>query len=293
MELIELTVTEEFEMARLDQFLAGHLTQSRTYIQKLIKAGQITINGNLITRVKVPVHYGDFILINIPDPEKLKILPEDLNLDILYEDEEVIVCEKPAGVAAQTKRLGQADMESLLKNYRAGKGEQPYIGVVHRLDQPVRGVMVFAKTKEAAADLSRQVQTKMADKFYYAVTDGVPEQKKGTLEDYLLRDGKTNTSKVVSKSTEGAKSARLDYEVTAQNKTNAILRIRLDTGRHHQIRVQLANAGIPIVGDTKYNFKETMTRSGNGLLLCSYKIGFKHPKTHKKMEFEIRNPFLI
>ena len=105
----------------------------------------------------------------------------------------------------------------------------------------------------------------MADKFYYAVTDGVPEQKKGTLEDYLLRDGKTNTSKVVSKSTEGAKSARLDYEVTAQNKTNAILRIRLDTGRHHQIRVQLANAGIPIVGDAKYNFKETMTRSGNGL----------------------------
>ena len=176
-----------------------------------------------------------------------------MNINILYEDEEVIVCEKPAGVAAQTRRLGQADMESLLKNYRAG----------------------------------------MADKFYYAVTDGVPEQKKGTLEDYLLRDGKTNTSKVVSKSTEGAKSARLDYEVTAQNKTNAILRIRLDTGRHHQIRVQLANAGIPIVGDTKYNFKETMTRSGNGLLLCSYKIGFKHPKTHKKMEFEIRNPFLI
>ena len=116
-----------------------------------------------------------------------------MNINILYEDEEVIVCEKPAGVAAQTRRLGQADMESLLKNYRAGKGEQPYIGVVHRLDQPVRGVMVFAKTKEAAADLSRQVQTKMADKFYYAVTDGVPEQKKGTLEDYLLRDGKTNT----------------------------------------------------------------------------------------------------
>ena len=129
--------------------------------------------------------------------------------------------------------------------------------------------MVFAKTKEAAADLSRQVQTKMADKFYYAVTDGVPEQKKGTLEDYLLRDGKTNTSKVVSKSTEGAKSARLDYEVTAQNKTNAILRIRLDTGRHHQIRVQLANAGIPIVGDAKYNFKEAMARSGNGLLQAS------------------------
>ena len=145
-----------------------------------------------------------------------------MNLNILYEDESLIVCEKPAGVATQTKRLGQADMESLLKNYRAAKGEPPYIGVAHRLDQPVRGVMVFAKTKEAAADLSRQVQTKLADKFYYAVTDGVPEKKKDTLEDYLLRDGKTNTSKVVSKSTEGAKLARLNYEVLEQNKTNAI-----------------------------------------------------------------------
>ena len=220
-----------------------------------------------------------------------------MRTEILYEDNSVLVIRKPAGLAVQSARIGQADVVSELKSYlakQAGAGQgEPYLAVIHRLDQPVRGVMVFAKTKEAAADLSRQVQTKMADKFYYAVTDGVPEQKKGTLEDYLLRDGKTNTSKVVSKSTEGAKSARLDYEVTAQNKTNAILRIRLDTGRHHQIRVQLANAGIPIVGDAKYNFKETMTRSGNGLLLCSYKIGFKHPKTHKKMEFEIRNPFLI
>jgi 23S rRNA pseudouridine1911/1915/1917 synthase len=216
-----------------------------------------------------------------------------MNLNILYEDETLIVCEKPAGVATQTKRLGQADMESLLKNYRAAKGEPPYIGVVHRLDQPVRGVMVFAKTKEASADLSRQVQTKLADKFYYAVTDGAPEKKKDTLEDYLLRDGKTNTSKVVGKSTEGAKLARLSYEVLEQNKTNAILRIQLDTGRHHQIRVQLANAGIPIVGDAKYNFKEAMARSGSGLALCSYKIGFKHPKIHKKVEFEIANPFQI
>ena len=210
-----------------------------------------------------------------------------MDINILYEDEEVIVCEKPAGVAAQTKRLGQADMESLLKNYRAGKGEQPYIGVVHRLDQPVRGVMVFAKTKEAAADLSRQVQTKMADKFYYAVTDGVPEQKKGTLEDYLLRDGKTNTSKVVSKSTEGAKAARLNYEVTAQNKTNAVLRIRLDTGRHHQIRVQLSHAGLPICGDAKYG------KAGGPLCLCAYKVIFSHPRTGNRMEFEVNPTFPV
>ena len=120
-----------------------------------------------------------------------------MEIRILFEDEQIIVCEKPAGVAVQTKRLGQADMESLLKNRRAGKGEPPYIGVVHRLDQPVCGVMVFAKTKESAAALGRQIASGKADKFYYAVTDGVPEAGKGQLTDYLLRDGRTNTSAVV------------------------------------------------------------------------------------------------
>ncbi len=106
-----------------------------------------------------------------------------MEIRILFEDEQIIVCEKPAGVAVQTKRLGQADMESLLKNRRAGKGELPYIGVVHRLDQPVSGVMVFAKTKkEAAAALGRQIASGLADKFYYAVTDGVPEAGKGSLQ---------------------------------------------------------------------------------------------------------------
>ena len=214
-----------------------------------------------------------------------------MNLEILYEDEAVIVCKKPAGVATQTKRLGQADMESLLKNYRAGKGETPYIGVVHRLDQPVEGVMVFAKTKEATADLSRQIATKAADKYYYAVTDGVPAKKKGNLEDYLLRDGKTNTSEVVTKGTPEAKRAALSFEVLEQDGKNAVLNIRLETGRHHQIRVQLAHAGFAIVGDKKYNFKENITPSGKKLELCSYKIGFKHPVTHKKLEFEIDKPY--
>ena len=128
---------------------------------------------------------------------------------IIYEDEDIIVCKKPAGVATQTRRIGQADMESLLKNYRASKGELPYIGVVHRLDQPVEGIMVFAKNKEAAADLSRQIKTKLADKYYYAMTDGVPEKKKGTLEDELLQNGKTNTSEVVERGTPQAKHASL------------------------------------------------------------------------------------
>lgn len=210
---------------------------------------------------------------------------------IIYEDEDIIVCKKPAGVATQTRRIGQADMESLLKNYRASKGELPYIGVVHRLDQPVEGIMVFAKNKEAAADLSRQIKTKLADKYYYAMTDGVPEKKKGTLGDELLQNGKTNTSEVVERGTPQAKHASLSYEVVEQDGKHAVLRIKLDTGRHHQIRVQLAHAGMPIVGDKKYNFKENIAPSGGQLALCSFKIAFRHPKTHRKLEFEIDKPF--
>jgi 23S rRNA pseudouridine1911/1915/1917 synthase len=151
--------------------------------------------------------------------------------------------------------------------------------------------MVFAKNKEAAADLSRQIQSKLTDKYYYAMTDGVPVRQKGVLENYLLRDGRTNTSHVVSRDSSEAKRAELSYTVLEQNGNNAILRIKLETGRHHQIRVQLANAGWPIVGDGKYNFKENMHPSGKQLALCSYHIGFKHPKTHRKMEFEIDKPY--
>ncbi len=216
-----------------------------------------------------------------------------MNIQILYEDEAILVCRKPAGVAVQTRRLGEPDMESLLKNYRASRGEIPFIGVVHRLDQPVEGVMLYAKTKQAASALGRQIASAQADKCYYAMTDGVPGRSRDTLEDYLLRDGKANVSSVVTKSTPGAKRAELSYEVLEQDGKRAVLKIRLKTGRHHQIRVQLAHAGFPIVGDRKYNFKENIAPSGRGLELCSYRIAFRHPVTRKKMEFEIDKPFCL
>ena len=221
------------------------------------------------------------------------------------------MCVKPAGIATQTKRIGEKDMESILRTYRVQKGEPPYIGVVHRLDQPVQGVMVFAKTKEAAADLSRQVAAKQADKCYYALVEGVPEPESGSLTDYLLRDGRTNTSRVVEQGTAEAKRAVLSYEQIETDGVRSILNIRLETGRHHQIRVQLSHRGWPIVGDRKYNRKDEGTdsgkteagssngtgrndgtsRNGENLALCSYRIGFTHPKTRKKLDFEIPQPF--
>lgn len=212
---------------------------------------------------------------------------------ILYEDKEIIVCHKVAGIAVQSARIGMQDMESSLKNYLASKnpGKMPYLGIVHRLDQPVEGVLVFAKNKKSAAGLTGQITSGTVTKEYLAVTDQKPEKAQGHLEDYLKKDGKTNTSAVVTPKTDGAKKAVLDYEVlneVSDERTSTgkriLIRIQLGTGRHHQIRVQMAHAGIPLLGDRKYNPEDS---SGLPLGLCSCHLVFLHPITGKKMEFQV------
>lgn len=215
------------------------------------------------------------------------------NLEIIFEDRDILVCRKPAGVATQTKRLGQQDMESLLKNYRAKKGEPPYIGIVHRLDQPVEGVMVFAKTQQAAAHLSKQVQDRVIGKYYYAVSTNAPMEKEGVLEDYLLTDKKTNFTQVVDRTGDkrsvtdlpkGAKKAKLEYKVVETKENKTLFNIKLHTGRQHQIRVQMAYMGCPLVGDSKYG----EARDREQLALCSYKLEFEHPTKKIPMKFEIQ-----
>lgn len=216
--------------------------------------------------------------------------------EILFEDKDIMICRKPAGIATQTKRLGQQDMESLLKNYRAKKGEPPYIGIVHRLDQPVEGVMVFAKNQEAAAGLSKQVQERVIGKYYYAVSASRTEANEGVLEDYLFTDKKTNFTQVVDKETEEnhlkeAKYAKLEYKVVETKEDKTLFDIKLHTGRQHQIRVQMAHVGCPLVGDGKYNVQQDIEGKSNfntGLALCSYKLEFEHPTKKIPMQFEIK-----
>lgn len=216
--------------------------------------------------------------------------------EILFEDKDIIICRKPAGVATQTKRLGQQDMESLLKNYRAKKGEPPYIGIVHRLDQPVEGVMVFAKNQKAAAGLSKQVQERVIGKYYYAVSASRTEANEGVLEDYLFTDKKANFTQVVDKETEEnhlkeAKYAKLEYKVVETKEDKTLFDIKLHTGRQHQIRVQMAHVGCPLVGDAKYNVQQDIEGKSNfntGLALCSYKLEFEHPTKKIPMQFEIQ-----
>ena len=229
-----------------------------------------------------------------------------IKIEVLFEDLEIVVCRKPAGIATQSARCGQQDMVSLLKNARSAKGEEPYVGLLHRLDQPVEGVMVFAKTKQAAAALSRQVASRGIDKCYLAVVQGKLAEDAGNLEHYLMRDGKTNLSRVASQGEPEAKLARLSYQVLAYDKARdaSLVRIKLDTGRHHQIRVQMSAIGHPLLGDQKYhaaagsgeaamNRQTPPGRLGREMVaLCSHKIGFVHPVTKKQMEYAIlpQNP---
>ncbi len=209
--------------------------------------------------------------------------------NILYEDKEILVCRKPAGMPVQAARIGTMDMENALKNYLAQKnpGKMPYLGVIHRLDQPVEGILVFAKTSGAAGNLSKQIMAGGAGKYYLAIVEGKAKESEGTLTDYLKKNGKANMSEAVSANTLGAKKAILHYKVLDQKEINGkirtLLRIKLETGRHHQIRVQLSHAGMPLLGDRKYN---PLGEKGTSLGLCSSSLEFKHPKTGKTMKFE-------
>lgn len=211
--------------------------------------------------------------------------------DILYEDKHIIVCRKKAGIPVQSARIGVSDMENSLKTYLCQKkaGGSVYVGIVHRLDQPVEGVLVFAKTPGAARELNRQISGGQVGKFYLAVTKGKPPAYSGMLEDWLKKDGRTNMSFVVPKGQNGAKRAKLSYHVCQKTKLSDgtekyLMEIQLDTGRHHQIRVQMANAGMPLLGDRKYNPEEKEEVS---LGLCAERLVFVHPVTGKKMEFSV------
>lgn len=220
-----------------------------------------------------------------------------MQLEIIYEDDDILVCRKPAGVATQTKRLGQQDMESLLKNYRVRKGEPPYIGVVHRLDQPVEGLIVFAKNQKAAASLSKQVRERIIGKHYYALVacgEEIPVTESWTtLLDAMICDRKTNISCIVPEGTPGAQKAVLEYRVVWVRGGRALVDILLHTGRHHQIRLQFSHMGWPLVGDRKYNGQTPDAGSKpESLALCSYRLEFTHPSTGKRMDFSVEPSFL-
>ena len=209
-------------------------------------------------------------------------------LNVLYEDNHVIVVEKPVNIPSQADKTGDVDMLSIVKHYLKEKYQKPgevYLGLIHRLDRPVGGVMVFAKTSKAAARLSEQVRTKQFEKQYLVVVDGKIDSEKGILEDYLLKNERNNISKVVKEGTKNAKLASLDYEVLkyAEDIQLSVVKVNLHTGRHHQIRVQFASRGHSLYADQKYGTRGR----GKQIALWAYKLSFYHPISKQKLTFQV------
>ena len=210
-----------------------------------------------------------------------------MKLNVIYEDNHIIVVEKPCNVPSQADSTGDLDMITLVKQYIKEKYQKPgevYLGLVHRLDRPVGGIMVFARTSKAAGRLSEAIRTNQFSKTYLAVVTGILQEKEGRLENYLWKDEALNKSMVVSKEKKGAKLASLSYEVIEEKDNLSLVKIHLETGRHHQIRVQFAHLGHPLYGDQKYG-KDNLQKQ---IALWAYRLEFKHPTKEEIMQFECK-----
>ncbi len=212
-------------------------------------------------------------------------------IPIIYEDNHLLVVEKPVNVPVQADNTKDLDMLTILKQYIKETYNKPgdvYLGLVHRLDRPVGGIMVFAKTSKAASRLSEQIRIRTFKKIYLAVVRGIPEKTKDTLKDFLLKNETTNMVSVVKKGTRDAKEAVLDYEVLQTTGELSLLEIKLHTGRPHQIRVQLSNAGYPLYGDQRYGTK--VNKPGQQLALWAYKVTFEHPTKKEVLSYNCSIP---
>ena len=209
-------------------------------------------------------------------------------LNVIYEDNHIIVVEKMVNIPSQGDKTGDVDMLSSIKDYLREKYQKPgnvYLGLIHRLDRPVGGVMVFAKTSKAAARLSEQVREKAFQKEYLVVVNGKMESQKGEWKDWLFKNERANMSKVVPEGTKNAKQASLEYEVLKYNEeiNLSVVRVKLHTGRHHQIRVQFSSRGHSIYGDQKYGGRG----HGKQIALWAYRLTIFHPITKEEMTFQV------
>ena len=204
------------------------------------------------------------------------------NLNILYEDNHIIVVIKPVNVLSQADNTNDEDMLTLIKKYIKEKYQKPgnvYLGLVHRLDRPVGGIMVFAKTSKAASRLSDQIRNNQMHKSYYAVVHGILQNKEGTLKNKIE---KLDNKKVLIDTPNG-KEAILNYKVIKEKDNLSLLDINLVTGRYHQIRLQFANINHPLYGDNLYGKKDN-----KDIALFAYKLSFLHPTTKEELTFEVK-----
>ena len=286
------TVTAEAEDAgtRADVFLAAKLGVSRSNMQKLLEDGRVK-RGEKIIKANYKVRAGEMFVVDIPEPEPIEAVPENIPLDIIYEDDDVVVLNKARGMVVHPAPGNYTGtlVNALLYHCSNLSGINSSIrpGIVHRLDKDTSGIMIVAKNDAAHISLSQQIQSKTAVRTYLAVVRGNIKTDSGTIETQIARDKTDRKKMAVVK--EGGRDAITDYEVLERFGKYTLVRCKLRTGRTHQIRVHMEYLGYPLVGDPKYSPMKTPFGI-KGQALHSHTLEFTHPRTGERMKFEAPLP---
>ena len=283
----ELRVTGESE--RLDRWLADQLPDwSRSRLQKLVEQGQVTLNGQICTSKKATVQAGDRVHLTIPAAAPLALEPENIPLDILYEDDELIVLNKPAGLVVHPAPGHESGtlVHALLAHCPnlAGIGGVQRPGIVHRLDKDTSGAIVIAKTDRAHQHLQAQLKAKTAQREYLAIVYGSPATNSGTIDLPIGRHPIDRKKMAIVPIEKGGRQAVTHWQVLDRLGNYTLMQFRLETGRTHQIRVHTTQMGHPIVGDPVYGSGRSIGVNLTGQVLHAHKLHLEHPLTGKPVE---------
>ncbi|MGZ9770687.1 RluA family pseudouridine synthase [Bacillus toyonensis] len=288
-EVVQVTVAEEQKSERIDKFVAEINSEwSRSQVQQWIKDGVVTVNGKSV-KVNYKVKENDEITVTIPDPEELDIQAEDMSLEIYYEDEDVLVVNKPRGMVVHPApgHTGGTLVNGLMHHCTDLSGINGVMrpGIVHRIDKDTSGLLMVAKNDMAHESLVNQLVAKTVTRRYKAIVHGVIPHDKGTIDAPIGRDKKERQSMTVD---ENGKNAVTHFQVLERFKDFTLVECRLETGRTHQIRVHMKYIGYPLAGDPKYGPKKTLDM--NGQALHAGILGFDHPRTGEYIQFEAPIP---
>lgn len=294
MDVTELSVNEEYGAFRLDKFICENLKdRSRSYIQGLIEQGEVKVNSKT-AKSNHKLKIGDLVVVNIPDPIKLQLIAENLDLDVLYEDEDLIVVNKPQGMVVHPAAGNYSGtlVNALLNHCKDLSGINGVMrpGIVHRIDKDTTGTLVVAKNDYAHNMLSEQLKNHSMKRIYLALVEGVIKDDEGTINAPL---GRHHNDRIKFAVTTNGKHAVTHYSVLERFNNCSLIECRLETGRTHQIRVHMAYIGHPLVGDPVYGLKKQKYKL-EGQLLHAKVLGFVHPRSEKFLQFEspLPNHFL-
>jgi 23S rRNA pseudouridine1911/1915/1917 synthase len=290
MEQVTYTVNEKQHLERIDKLLSTMNEQwSRSQVQQWIKDDLVNVNGQAI-KGNYKCKTGDEISITIPDPEPLDVVPEEMNLDVYYEDSDVLVVNKPRGMVVHPApgHTSGTLVNGLMAHCKDLSGINGVMrpGIVHRIDKDTSGLLMIAKNDVAHESLVNQLVHKTVTRRYKAIVHGVIPHDKGTIDAPIGRDEKDRQSMTVTE--KNSKDAVTHFQVIERLKDFTFVECQLETGRTHQIRVHMKYIGYPLAGDPKYGPKKTIELEGQALHAGI--LGFDHPRTHEYLEFEAPIP---